>query len=719
MFGANSILDIGRTGLNAAQAGISVTSENIANVDTEGYSRRTVRFEEAYNIDYMPGQVGTGVWAAEIQRHFDQFVETQYYNQATMRDRWEQLYSSLQGTESLFNESTGYGLSNSITNFFNSWQDLTQKPEDAGSRTEILENTRTLISTLHQADADLVLMQQQADLAINQQVGEVNDLLKQIADLNKQIRVHTSETNSANQLLDSRSQLVRKLAGYMDINYIDKGNGNLSITTKAGQTLVDNEQAFTLSYDAPMATNALMGNSTFASPVAGNASMGGAVYFQGNDNVEYTLEIVNNGSGMNVTSGAGAASFRVSVDGGNTWLKNEDGTDKLFYARPQDDMVQVGNIKVWFGTQGDSDAAPTGLFTAGDRFLITPKRALYWNENTSTKENITPQTNASGVDNTSRLTGGSLTALFSFKDDYAGKYRERMDALAKSTIWEVNRIHSQGAGLSPLSDVLGTYSVADDTRALGSGSSGLYFADKLTSGATNMYFYNTSTGLLASGGALDFDPATPGQQNFDPAQHSLNDVRDAINTTYGTYVTASIVNHKLSIVAKDGYTFAFGTDSAGLNAALGLNTYFTGTNCRDMGINDKVTTNTDYLNAGHVNGAGEMNKGDITTAKGIAELTSTKVNISTVREGISNQTIVKYYDSLVATVGTDTAAAKYNYAYKQTLAQDLDDRQQATSGVNLDEEMTSLIKYQHAYTAAAKLITTADQMLQTLLSLKS
>ncbi len=719
MFGANSILDIGRTGLNAAQAGISVTSENIANVDTAGYSRRTVRFEEAYNIDYMPGQVGTGVWAAEIQRHFDQFVETQYYNQATMRDRWEQLYSSLQGTESLFNESTGYGLSNSITNFFNSWQDLTQKPEDAGSRTEILENTRTLISTLHQADADLVLMQQQADLAINQQVGEVNDLLKQIADLNKQIRVHTSETNSANQLLDSRSQLVRKLAGYMDINYIDKGNGNLSITTKAGQTLVDNEQAFTLSYDAPMATNALMGNSTFASPVAGNASMGGAVYFQGNDNVEYTLEIVNNGSGMNVTSGAGAASFRVSVDGGNTWLKNEDGTDKLFYARPQDDMVQVGNIKVWFGTQGDSDTAPTGLFTAGDRFLITPKRALYWNENTSTKENITPQTNASGVDNTSRLTGGSLTALFSFKDDYAGKYRERMDALAKSTIWEVNRIHSQGAGLSPLSDVLGTYSVADDTRALGSGSSGLYFADKLTSGATNMYFYNTSTGLLASGGALDFDPATPGQQNFDPAQHSLNDVRDAINTTYGTYVTASIVNHKLSIVAKNGYTFAFGTDSAGLNAALGLNTYFTGTNCRDMGINDKVTTNTDYLNAGHVNGAGEMNKGDITTAKGIAELTSTKVNISTVREGISSQTIVKYYDSLVATVGTDTAAAKYNYAYKQTLAQDLDDRQQATSGVNLDEEMTSLIKYQHAYTAAAKLITTADQMLQTLLSLKS
>lgn len=719
MFGANSILDVGRTGLNAAQAGISVTSQNIANVDTEGYSRRTVRFEEAYNIDYRPGQVGTGVWAAEIQRHFDQYVETQYYNQATMRDRWESLYTNLQGTESLFNESTGYGISGTITKFFNSWQDLTQEPEDSGRRTEILETTRTLISTLSQADTDLVLMQQQADLAITQQVGEVNDLLGQIADLNQQIRVHTSDANNANQLLDSRSQLVRKLAGYMDINYIDKGNGNLTITTKAGQTLVDNEQAFTLSYDAPSAMNALMGNSTFGDPVAGDASLGGTVYFEGNDNVEYTLEIVDNGSGMNVASGAGAASFRVSVDGGNTWMKNDDGTDKLFYARPQDESIQVGNIKVWFGTKGDSDTTPTGTFTEGDRFYITPKRALYWNENTSTKENISPLTNASGVDDSSRLTGGTLTALFNFKDDYAGKYRERLDAMVESTIWEVNRIHSQGSGLSPLENVLGTYSVTDDNRALGSGSSGLYFGDKLASGATNMYFYNTSTGLLASGGAIDFDPTAPGQQNFDPATHTLNDVASAINDSFGTYVTASVVNHRISIVAKEGYNFAFGTDSSGLTAALGINTYFTGTNTRDMGINDNVTTNLDHINAGHVNGAGEMNKGDITVGKAIADLTSNAVDITTVREGTVSQTIVKYYDGIVSTVGTDTAQAKYNYAYKMTLAKDLDDRQQATSGVNLDEEMTSLIKYQHAYTAAAKLITTADQMLQTLLSLKS
>ncbi|MDP3427890.1 MAG: flagellar basal body rod C-terminal domain-containing protein, partial [Humidesulfovibrio sp.] len=74
---------------------------------------------------------------------------------------------------------------------------------------------------------------------------------------------------------------------------------------------------------------------------------------------------------------------------------------------------------------------------------------------------------------------------------------------------------------------------------------------------------------------------------------------------------------------------------------------------------------------------------------------------------------------LVGAVGADTSKVKFSYEYKKTLASDLDDRQQSISGVNLDEEMAALIKYQHAYTAAAKLITTADQMLQTLLSLKS
>lgn len=703
MSGLTSILGVAKSGLTAAQTAIAVTGENISNVDTVGYSRRSVNFAEAYVVDGAAGQVGSGVWANDVQRYFNQYVENQYYDQASLRDRWESLYNNLSNTESLFNESSGYGLSDTLNEFFNSWEDLIQSTGNASSRSSVIESSQTLISTLNSMSSDLITQQQNTEAAILQQVDEVNDLLQQIATLNKQISTTTADQNT---LLDSRSQLVRELSGYMDIKYIDKGDGNVTITTQAGQTLVDSAAYFNISYDAPQATTALSSTSTFD----------GQAYFSGSDDQEYTLQVVQAG---NVSSGTGAALFRVSVDGGKTWLKDSDGNELHVAARDQKTAAAVGELSIWFGTTTDNETAPTTSLSVGDKFTIVPTRALYWNENTSTKENITPYTYASGVMDSSRLTGGTLSALCSYKSDYLGAYREKLDAIASTVIWEVNKLHSQGTGLENLSEVNGSYSVKHDTMALGSNSCGLTYSSKLTSGSAYMYIYNTSTGLQVTGGALDFSGGAGTKVNFNPETDSLQDVCDAVNNTYGTYLTATIVNHQLTISAKDGYSFNMGTDTTGLYAALGLNTYFTGSQCSDMGINTAITTDTDRLCAGHVNGAGEANEGDGTTASAISDLLSTKVSISTLRGGTVSETISSYYSGLVSKVGADTSQSKYKYQYTEALASDLDDQQQATSGVNIDEEMTNLIKYQHAYTAAAKLITTADEMMQTLLSLKS
>ncbi|SNR64342.1 flagellar hook-associated protein 1 FlgK [Humidesulfovibrio mexicanus] len=705
MSSMTSIMGVAKTGLTAAQAAIAVTSENITNVNTAGYSRRTVSFAEAYVDDSVRGQVGSGVWANEVQRNFSQYIENQYYDQASLRDRWESLYTNLSNTESLFNESSGYGLSKTLSNFFKSWEDLVQSTDNASSRGNVIENSQTLISTLRELNEDIITQQQQAEAAIIQQVSEVNDLLKQISELNKKISNTLADTNA---LQDTRAQLVRELSGYMDINYIDNGRGDITITTQSGQALVDGFNYYSISYDAPQATADIKSTSSFD----------GQVYFSGSDNQEYTLEVVQGGS---VTSGTGAALFRVSVDGGRTWLKDDDGNELHVSARNEDTAAEVGALSIWFGTSSDSDVAPTTNLSVGDKFCIVPTRALYWNENTSIKENITPYTDSSGVLDSSRLTGGTLSALCTYKNDYLGAYREKLDAVAETVVWEVNRLHSQGAGLENITDVYGTYSAKHDDMALGSNSAGLAFGDKLTAGSAFMYVYNSTTGLQittglqSNGGALDFG----GGANFDPSVHTLEDVRDAINNTYGTYMTASIVNHQLTISANDGYSFNMGTDSTGLYAALGLNTYFTGSSCSDIGLNTAVTTDTDRLCAGHVNSAGQANQGDGTTATAISDLLDKKVTINTLREGTVSETLSSFYSGLVSQVGADTAQSKYKYTYTEALASDLDDQQQAISGVNIDEEMTNLIKYQHAYTAAAKLITTADEMMQVLLSLKS
>ncbi|CCO23989.1 flagellar hook-associated protein FlgK [Maridesulfovibrio hydrothermalis] len=711
MPGINSLMNLGTGALFASQAAIQVTGDNISNVNTEGYSRRNVRLEEGVSINWKPGQIGTGVRAAEVYRNFDQFIENSYNDKATKRERWDSLYNTLSSVESLFNESKGYGINSSLTKFFNDWQDLSQRPNDAASRQQLLNDTRNMVNSLHSMQNDLVRYQQQVEDYIKQDVGKANDIMSRIADINQQINVEQIEgQNNPNALYDERATLIRDLSKIMDTKVIDNGRGNMTITTAAGQTLVDRDRHFSLSYDGPQSQNNLKPESVFD----------GQAYFDGSSEFEYTVEVVTPGS---VTSGAGAAQFRVSLDGGTTWLKDDDGATRLFDARPEDGSIQVDDLKIWFGTESSSSTTPTQPFTTGDKFVIVPKSALYWVQNTSTKENITPQINFAGQDNTRRLTGGSLTGYFSFRDNNVGRYKERMDAMTKEVIWQTNRIHSQGAGLKAHTSMEGTYGVRSDSTALGSGSSGLPFADKLQSGNSMMYFYDSTTGNLASSasfGPIDFSSIVPpGVENFDPDQHSLDDVATAVNATFGTYVNASIVNHKLQITAQPGYEYQMGTDTSGLYAALGLNTYFSGSAAADIEVNSKVNGDVDFVNAGHVNGAGEANSGDNFSALKIKEMSQADISITTAFDGTTSQTLIEYYDSTVAVVGADTATAKFNYNFQDTLASDLNDKQQEVSGVNIDEEMSNLIKYQHSYTAAAKLITTADQMLQVLLGLKN
>ncbi len=706
MPGVNSLLNLGTGALFASQSAISVTGDNISNVNTKGYSRRNVRLEENMSINYNPGQIGTGVRAAEIYRNFDQFVENSYNDKATMRERWDNLYNSLSSVESLFNESQGYGLNSSLTKFFNDWQDLSQRPNDAASRQQLLSDTTSLVNSLHSMQNDLTRYQQQVDDYIKQDVAKANDIMVRISEINQRINVNQVDgQNNPNALYDERATLIRNLSEIMDTKMIDNGKGNITITTGAGQTLVDGDKHFSLSYDGPQSTNNLSPGSNFD----------GKAYFEGSSEFEYTVECVTAGD---VSGGAAAAKYRVSLDGGTTWLKDSDGNERTFAASTDTGAIQVDDLKIWFGTPTDSTATPSNDIAKGDKFTIVPKSALYWVENTSTKENITPQINFAGQDNTRRLTGGSLAGNLNFRDNAVGRYKERMDALSKEIIWQTNRIHSQGAGLKAHTFMEGTYGVESDTRALGSGSSGLPFADRLESGNSMIYIYNSTTGALESSGPLDFDPTTPGVVDaFDPATHTLEDVRDAFDAQTG--ITAKIVNHKLQVTADDGYEFQLGTDTSGIYAALGLNTYFEGSSAASISVNGDVNGDIDFINAGHVNGAGEYNEGDNTNALKMKEMGMTNVNITTSFDGTTNQTLVEYYDGTVAVVGADTGTAKFNKNFQETLASDLNDKQQEISGVNIDEEMSNLIKYQHSYTAAAKLITTADQMLQTLLGMKN
>lgn len=696
MSGITSLLSMGAGALRANQAALQVTGNNISNVDTEGYSRQSVVLKDGQYVNTFTGQIGTGVVAQEVVRAHDKFVEAQYLTKVSARERYQTLFNGLQSTQNLVNESNTKGLSSSLSKFFDDWGDLTTSPDSAAVRQTLVDDTETMLSTLRSQADSMQQLEDQANQSIAAGVDKLNQLAKDIADLNNQInQTQIDGKSNPNNLYDQRDNKLRELAGLVDINVIDNGKGNITVNTTAGQTVVDGVVSFDFKFEQGKTVRQL--SPTSLGPPVSDAQ----AFYDGVDNNEYTLKVVSGGA-----VGGGAA-FQVSLDGGNTWITNDDGTTAIYQAEGSASKVHVGNLDIWFANVNNSGSPATSNLNVGDTFTLVPKKALYWYTTAGTPENITPQQFADGTDNTRRLTGGALAGAFLFRDEELGQFQDTLDAFAKSMVWEVNRIHSQGAGLTNFASVLGTNAVVDSSYALDSPTSGLDYGNRLQSGASMMYVYDAN-GALTANSAITFSPG-----------NSLDDVITRINAAFGGSVTASVVNNRLSIAGTGGATFQFGNDSSGLLAALGVNTFLTGSKASDAAVNDVVGTDLNRINAGHVGTNGLVAVGDNLTAKAMTELENTNIPFYVAGKTTVNQTLTDYYASLVSKVGSDTAAASYQATYQSALAAQLNEQQLSTSGVNLDEELTNMIKFQHSYQAAAKLVSTANTMFETVLGLKN
>ena len=378
--------------------------------------------------------------------------------------------------------------------------------------------------------------------------------------------------------------------------------------------------------------------------------------------------------------------------------------------------ITVDGVSIWLSAAGDSGADGSGTLAVGDTFTVMAKSGLYWHSTTSGVENITPLADADSGLSDDRVASGSLAGLFYVRDECLAASQESLDALAATLAYETNYAYSQGASGENFSTATGTYAVDDTAVALGS-NSGLAYADELAAGNLTLAVYDSSTGELLDISALDFDSATAGIQSFDPATDSLEDVAAAINNTFAGQITASITNGKLTLSAASGTEFAFAGDSTGLLAALGLNTFFTGSTAGDIGVNQTLLDNAALVNAGALDATGELAAGSNTTALAVAALAEKDLEITRADGQTRNVTLQEYFNDLVSQVGSDSAAAQTMADYSQTLADALADQQEELSGVNLDEELVLLEKYQRAYEAASKIITVSNEMFDTVIGL--
>jgi flagellar hook-associated protein 1 FlgK len=267
------------------------------------------------------------------------------------------------------------------------------------------------------------------------------------------------------------------------------------------------------------------------------------------------------------------------------------------------------------------------------------------------------------------------------------------DTLAAALIEEINAIHSGGNGLTNLNVPLtASNAVTDPAAALN--SAGLPFT--VTDGGFDIVIYDSANNISETITV----PVTAGAT-------SLNDIAAAINGSAN--MSATITNGTLTVTPDAGFTYTFSNDTANVLPALGMNGLFTGTNARNIGVSQHLLDDPALLSSG--DSLNVLETGDNTVALALAALRDTPV-LSNGTESLGD-----FFESTIVQLGIDAGANLDTRDVQNAVIQDLELRRQEVSGVNLDEEVTTLIQVQKAFDASARIITIADRMLDTLLGI--
>jgi flagellar hook-associated protein 1 FlgK len=241
------IMSIAGQALLTQQQAISVTSHNIANVNTPGYSRQRLKMTTNTPADSAVGPMGSGVSGETIERIYDRYLSAQLINESQALGRWDTQKGAVEMVEVIFNEVDGSGLSQAMSKFWDAWQSLAINPDGTTERQILVTASQVLAATFNQLNSDLSQNQQNLDLAIQGTVADINRLSQQIADLNGKIISSEAGSFSANDYRDQRELLLRELSELIDINTFEDATGAVSVLVANGRPLVSSGQFWQLS----------------------------------------------------------------------------------------------------------------------------------------------------------------------------------------------------------------------------------------------------------------------------------------------------------------------------------------------------------------------------------------------------------------------------------------------------------------------------------------
>jgi flagellar hook-associated protein FlgK len=695
-------LNIALRTLDSMQRAIEVSGHNVANAATPGYSRQTAVFVAsdpysvpALNYNVSAGQVGTGVTVDAIQRFRSDFLDSQIQDESLFLKGWEVRRDVLRQVEVTLNEPSDAGINSSLSAFWTAWNELATTPGSTAARAYVVETASGLSTSLREAQHQLSDLQSDLDERVAIDVEKVNDLAHRIADLNKTIRNVEGIGQQANDLRDQRGQLLAELTGLININAHESETGSVMVSM-GGKLLVMDHVVSEIAVEQDPA-NAMRNRIVWADtgavvqiggiPLEGGLSSLATEQLAGElgatliardlilpDKMSQLDDIANaligavnglhqTGFGLNGTAGGGLTSTSTvpgTVDGFSLAppMSGSNGlADGTFFVEIRD------NANILEFRLVDSAGKPMEIYdsAAGDGSFTNAWQTLDL------------------VDGTSFDTGRGLVIDFAALSDHSlGTINTNMDV--------------NGFSLSGVAS--GTPELPTDSYYVEVRDNGGNWEFRLVDSAGSpVQIYDDVTG----DGSLTSDwqtiPAAP--QSFD-TRRGLT-----IDFTSGPYTETLFGG--VPLPANVHYTARgtqVGTRGNGA-ASVGIGSFFTGTGAQDIAVSDYITADYNRIATAAV----ADSPGDGSIALGIARLESAAI----LNGGTT--TIGDYYRGAIAELGQEAQQADIMASNHDLLLQHLEARQEEIAGVSLDEETVHLLQFQRTYQAAARVMTTVDEML--------
>lgn len=232
------VLNISRTGLNASKKSIETTGHNIANVNTEGYSRQRVVQTTSTPINKQGLIQGTGTRIVSVERTHDPFVEKRLQQNTADSMFYETRLKEMSDIENVFNEIDGEGLNNILNRFYNSFRELANQPENETIRSVVRDNARMVVKDFNRIRESLDNLARGIDNKIGMEVESINQTLKNISNLNKRISTLEVGGQATGDLRDQRDTAIRTLSESLRIHTYTDNRNNFIVSAVGVGTLV-------------------------------------------------------------------------------------------------------------------------------------------------------------------------------------------------------------------------------------------------------------------------------------------------------------------------------------------------------------------------------------------------------------------------------------------------------------------------------------------------